>query len=158
MSFSLPIPSCISLGVRRAHLPALLLCVSLSVPLFAQQIQQQVLSISSLEVATETAVPDAAYSHLPLQLEVPEIQKGVLEPRYPVLAERYGVEGRVMVEFGVDEAGRAAYTVIHQSVGYGCDREVLRVIRQARFVPVSDTEGNPVPARYLMSFVFRLDE
>ncbi len=77
--------------------------------------------------------------------------------RYPQRATEAGVQGRVYVAFVVDEKGRVQNPKIVQSLGYGCDEEVLRVIQSARFRP-GTVDGQPVKVRHTLYVDFRLDE
>jgi TonB family protein len=59
--------------------------------------------------------------------------------RYPQAAQANHVEGLVYASFVVDEAGQVVDPTIIRSLGYGCDEEVLRVLRQ--------TSGHWTPAQ-----------
>jgi len=48
--------------------------------------------------------------------------------RYPEQARSAGIEGRVIVEFVVDEEGRVTHAHVARGIGGGCDEEALRVI------------------------------
>ena len=77
--------------------------------------------------------------------------------RYPQRASDAGVEGRVYVAFVVDEKGRVQNPKIVQSLGYGCDEEVLRVIQTARFKP-GTVGGQSVKVRHTLYVDFKLSE
>lgn len=89
--------------------------------------------------------------------EPPELIGGrdVLQARirYPARAREAGVEGRVAVQMIVDETGRMTDPKIVKSLGFGCDQEVLRVMRGARFEP-GRVGGVPVPSRHTLFFDF----
>ena len=56
--------------------------------------------------------------------------------RYPALALRNGIEGRVYVKFVVDETGRVIDLNVVKGIGGGCDEEAVRVLRTlSRFEP-----------------------
>ncbi len=60
------------------------------------------------------------------------IQRAV---RYPASAKEAGIEGRVIVQFIVDEQGRVVDPVVVRGIGAGCDEEAVRAISQVRFRP-----------------------
>ena len=94
----------------------------------------------------------------PARVGLPPLRKPLPEPVYPVAAEQFGVQGRVVAEFVVNRKGRARDIRILHSPGRGCGDEVLRVLRAARFQPALDAEGQPSTQRYVTAFVFRLDD
>ncbi|WP_109832541.1 TonB family protein [Reichenbachiella versicolor] len=51
--------------------------------------------------------------------------------RYPRLAKRMGVEGRVFVQFVVDRDGSLTDIEIIKGIGGGCDEEAVRVVRNS---------------------------
>ncbi len=48
--------------------------------------------------------------------------------RYPEQARNAGIEGRVIVEFVIDEEGRVTMAHVARGIGGGCDEEALRVV------------------------------
>lgn len=70
---------------------------------------------------------------------MPEIKGGQQELyskiKYPKQAQRAGIEGRVIVQFIVDEEGRVTKPQIIRGLGHGLDEEVLRVLQLIRFKP-----------------------
>jgi len=48
--------------------------------------------------------------------------------RYPQQALDAKIEGRVLVEFEIDDNGTVHNPWIKKSLGYGCDEEALRVV------------------------------
>ncbi|MCS6929642.1 MAG: energy transducer TonB [Saprospiraceae bacterium] len=53
--------------------------------------------------------------------------------RYPPEAQAAGIEGRVIVECDINEAGEVVATRVLKGLGYGCDEEAIRVVRLLRF-------------------------
>ncbi|MCS7035930.1 MAG: energy transducer TonB [Saprospiraceae bacterium] len=53
--------------------------------------------------------------------------------RYPPEALAAGVEGRVVVECDISDAGEVVATRVLKGLGYGCDEEAVRVVRLLRF-------------------------
>lgn len=75
--------------------------------------------------------------------------------QYPEEAREAGVEGRVFVQFTVDEQGRVVNPKVMRGLGYGLDKEALRVIRLARFTP-GKHRGRPVKVRMSLPITFQL--
>ncbi len=74
--------------------------------------------------------------------------------RYPALAKKAGIEGRVIVQFVVDEQGRVVDPVVVQGIGAGCDEEAIRAVRRARFRPGTQ-RGTPVKVKMSLPVLFR---
>lgn len=75
--------------------------------------------------------------------------------RYPELARRIGLEGRVFVQFIVDDQGNVVDPVVIRGLGGGLDEEALRAVRQAKFTP-GRQRGQPVHVRMSIPITFRL--
>lgn len=76
---------------------------------------------------------------------------------YPTIARRAGVEGRVVVQFVVDEQGRIVDPFVVRGVGAGADEEALRLVRTLRFAP-GRQRGETVKVQMTLPVVFELDE
>lgn len=91
--------------------------------------------------------------------EMPELIGGIealqKKIKYPEMARQAGVNGRVFVQFVVDEEGNVANPVVLRGIGGGCDEEALRVIKSAKFKP-GKQRGKPVKVQYVIPIVFRL--
>ncbi len=81
-----------------------------------------------------------------------EIQKKIA---YPEIARKAGVEGRVIIQFVVDENGDIIRPEILKSIGGGCDEEALRVVREAKFTP-GKQRGKAVKVRMSLPITFKL--
>ncbi len=81
-----------------------------------------------------------------------EIQKKI---RYPEMARKAGVEGRVILQFIVDENGNVTEPAVVRGIGAGCDREALRVVRQAKFKP-GRQRGKAVKVKMSLPITFKL--
>ena len=66
---------------------------------------------------------------------------------YPEAAQTAGIKGEVIVEFVVGNDGRPTELKISQSLGYGCDEEALRLIREG-----PDWNGTGIRTTYKISF------
>jgi protein TonB len=74
---------------------------------------------------------------------------------YPELAERIGVEGRVIVQFVVDEWGNVVDPVVVWSPHDLLSEAALEAVRQATFRP-GQQGGRPVKVRFSLPVTFRL--
>lgn len=75
---------------------------------------------------------------------------------YPDSAQMYGIQGKVMVEFVIDEEGRLINPKIVRGMGWGCDEEVLRVVGlMPRWKP-GKQKGKPVKVRFVLPIKFQL--
>lgn len=76
---------------------------------------------------------------------------------YPDLARKAGIEGRVFVEFYVDEQGNVRDAHVVRGIGGGCDEEALRVVKNAKFRPGLQ-RGRPVKVHFSLPVVFKLQQ
>ncbi|MFQ5568084.1 MAG: energy transducer TonB [Rhodothermales bacterium] len=83
---------------------------------------------------------------------LPGISKKI---RYPEIARKAGVEGRVIVQFVVDEEGNVSDAIVQRGIGAGCDEEALRVVREAKFKP-GRQRGKPVKVKMSLPITFKL--
>lgn len=76
--------------------------------------------------------------------------------RYPALALRNGVEGRVYAKFVVDETGQVTNISIVKGIGAGCDEEAARVLATLpRFTP-GEQNGRPVKVYFNVPISFQI--
>ncbi|MFP8490237.1 energy transducer TonB [Gracilimonas sp. Q87] len=76
--------------------------------------------------------------------------------KYPEMARRAGIEGRVTVQFIVNEQGKVENARVVRGIGGGCDEEALKAVQQAEFEPGMQ-RGRPVRVQYALSINFRLE-
>ena len=74
---------------------------------------------------------------------------------YPEIAKKAGVEGRVIVQFVVDESGSVVDPQVVRGIGAGCDEEAIRAVRQAKFTP-GKQRGKPVKVKMSLPITFKL--
>ena len=75
---------------------------------------------------------------------------------YPKLAKENNIEGRVVVRFVVEKDGTISNTDILRKLGFGCDEEVIRLIKSMpKWVP-GKQNGKPVRVYYTLPIVFKL--
>lgn len=76
--------------------------------------------------------------------------------KYPKQARRMGVEGKVYVQFIVDQSGNITNIKIMKGIGAGCDEEAKRVIREAPKWKPGKQRGRPVKQKIVVPIVFKL--
>ena len=74
--------------------------------------------------------------------------------KYPEMARRAAIEGRVTIQFIVNEKGRVENPKVIRGIGGGCDEEALKAVMTARFKPGMQ-RGRPVRVQYSLPIVFR---
>jgi protein TonB len=74
---------------------------------------------------------------------------------YPEMARKAGIEGRVFLQFIVNERGEVENPRVVRGIGGGCDEEALKAIRKAKFKPGLQ-RGRPVRVQYNLPVVFKL--
>lgn len=83
--------------------------------------------------------------------DINDIQKQV---RYPSELKDSGIEGRVMVNFIVNQFGEVENPEIVSGLHESADREAIRVVQQLQFNP-GLMNGVPIRVRYSMPVFFR---
>lgn len=77
--------------------------------------------------------------------------------RYPELASRVGVEGKVMVSFTVEKSGSISNMRVLKSIGGGCDEEAMRVVALTAGKWIAGKQnGKAVKVNMSIPIVFRL--
>lgn len=76
--------------------------------------------------------------------------------KYPVVAQENGVQGRVIINFVVDDDGSISHVKVAKSVDPALDREAMRVVEtMPKWIP-GKQNGECVRVRYSVPVVFRL--
>lgn len=76
---------------------------------------------------------------------------------YTEMARRAGIEGRVTVQFIVNENGDVEKAEVVRGIGGGLDESALAAVKEATFEPGMQ-KGQPVRVRYALSVNFRLED
>ena len=75
--------------------------------------------------------------------------------KYPEMAKRAGIEGRVFVQFVVNEQGTVTSPVVARGIGGGADEEALRCVAEVRFKPGLQ-RGRPVKVKFSLPVTYKL--
>jgi protein TonB len=92
-----------------------------------------------------TMIPDNTQGMINLQRSI----------TYPEIAKKAGVEGRVIVQFVVDEQGNVRDPVVVRGIGAGCDEEAIKAVLDVKFRP-GRQRGQPVQVKMSLPITFRL--
>ncbi len=91
--------------------------------------------------------------------QMPELIGGLAELqrsiKYPQMARKAGIDGRVIVQFIVTENGDVENPRVIRGIGGGCDEEALRAVKKAKFNP-GKQRGKAVRVQYSLPVIFQL--
>ena len=82
------------------------------------------------------------------------IQKKI---KYPEIAKRAGIEGRVYIEAFIDEKGNVTKTTVLKGIGAGCDEAAMNAIKKVKFTP-GRQRGKPVKVQVSVPVIFKLSD
>ncbi len=78
--------------------------------------------------------------------------------QYPSAARKNGIEGNVILSFSIDEDSIPENITINRSLGYGCDEEAIRLIREGpNWIPYQ-MNGKIMEKQVTLSIEFIMDE
>ena len=78
--------------------------------------------------------------------------------KYPILAQRSNIQGRVYIEFVVEKDGSLTDIKTMKGIGGGCDEEACRIIGNAPKWNPGKQRGQPVRVKMVIPIYFRLEE
>jgi TonB family protein len=78
-----------------------------------------------------------------------------VDPSYPEIAVRAQVEGSVVLDVGIDEAGRVTDIQVTRGLPFGLSEAAANAVRQWRYRPARGPEG-PIPSRKTVRILFTL--
>ncbi len=76
--------------------------------------------------------------------------------RYPPAARENGIEGRVVLQFVVDESGNISDIQVLRDIGGGCAEEAVRVVKSMPPWKAGKQNGNPVKVYFKLPVTFKL--
>lgn len=93
--------------------------------------------------------------------QMPQLKGGLASIQkcvnYPDMARRAGIEGRVIVQFIVNEKGSVEEPKVVRGIGGGADKEAIRCVKNADFVP-GQQRGEPVRVQFSVPVVYNLSK
>jgi protein TonB len=121
------------------------------------------LPVGNGEAVTSSGMKEKPYTFVEQMPELPggggqlaivaAIQKAV---KYPGLALRNGVEGKVFVSFTVNPKGEVVDVAIVKGLGYGLDEETMRAIRTLpKFIP-GKQNGREVSVSFTVPVTYKI--
>ena len=78
------------------------------------------------------------------------------EVRYPEIARKAGVEGKVFVQFVVGQDGKIRDVAVVRGIGGGCDEEAIRLVNSMPPWVPGKQNGRAVSVRFSMPITFKL--
>ena len=75
---------------------------------------------------------------------------------YPELAREHAIEGSVMLQFSIDTSGKVSSIQVTEKVGFGCDKEALRIAQFLTSWIPAQTGPNLVPSTIYLPIQFGL--
>jgi len=76
--------------------------------------------------------------------------------KYPEIAKRAGIEGKVFVQSFIDENGNVTEAKVIKGIGTGCDEAALNAVKSTKFTP-GKQKGIPVKVQVLIPIMFKLE-
>ncbi len=77
--------------------------------------------------------------------------------KYPAEARKAKIQGRVFVNFIVEKDGSISHVKILRGIGYGCDKEAVKAVKNMpRWIP-GQQKGKPVRVEYNLPIKFSLE-
>ena len=74
---------------------------------------------------------------------------------YPPIARKAAIEGRVILEITINSEGKLSNAVVAKGIGFGCDKEALRVMKLWEDWNPGKQRGKPRTIRMYVPLVFR---
>ena len=78
--------------------------------------------------------------------------------KYPEMAKKNKIEGRVFVTFVVEKDGQVSSAKILRDIGGGCGEEALRVVNSMPKWKPGTQRGNPVRVQFNLPIMFQLQK
>jgi TonB family protein len=126
-----------------------------SIPISADSLRKERQSL-------EKPDKDGIYQMAEKMPQFPGGEKALLEYighnlKYPRIAQRNGIQGRVIIRFVIDEEGKVKNVNVLRGLDADCDYEALRVITNLpNFIP-AEQKGEKVSVYFTIPITFRLN-
>jgi len=76
-------------------------------------------------------------------------------PVYPMMARRFGKEGKVVLRLTIDEKGNLLNVEVLEKAGYGFTEAAVEAAKKSTFLPAKK-DGKPIPCRAILPVKFQL--
>ena len=77
---------------------------------------------------------------------------------YPKEAREHKIKGKVLVRFEIDPQGKINNVSVVKGLGYGCDEEAIRVIKNLPAWKPATVNGKPIKSALRIPIVFNYQE
>lgn len=119
-------------------------------------------SIDSLKQVENNTDKNRVYEQVEKMPQFPGGEKALLDyisrnMRYPTEASRYGIQGKIVVEFIINELGKVSDVSVLHGIDPDIDYEGLRVISSLPDWLPGEENGKKVSVRYTIPLTFRLE-
>jgi TonB family protein len=122
-----------------------------------------ILLISFTVKSQDTQKKDSVYTTVDVQPEFPGGYKalgkyvdGRKSHKYPKEARKNKIEGKVFVEFIINEDGACSDFKVVKGIGYGCDEAAVEAFKKMPKWNPALVNGKPVKIRVQMGYDYRL--
>jgi protein TonB len=140
-----------------------------------EEILEEVDITIDVEVTEEMTVEDVVFEEVEIEEVAEEIFFAVESPpapvggmktfyqyvgkniNYPNQARRAGIQGRVFLKFVVNADGAITDITLLKGIGYGCDEEAIKVLRNAPKWQAGKQRGKPVRVFMTLPITFQLN-
>lgn len=111
------------------------------------------------ETASETTSETTSVVEVPASFpggEAALLRYIVQHLKYPAIALQQELQGIVIVEFTIDEEGKASKATIIKSLSKECDQEAIRVVQSLPPFKPATIKGKPVATRFTLPLRFQI--
>ncbi len=110
-----------------------------------------------------TVASDSIYTNVDVLPEFPGGRKALgkyvdsgKNHKYPKEARKNGIEGKVIVQFVINEDGTCSNFNVIKGIGYGCDEEAVRAFKKMPKWNPGLVKGKPVKVLMQMGYLYKL--
>lgn len=148
-------------SARKAYLESLESFERLKYP--EKVVEEDVEEVAEPESVTESFDEDEVFAFVEESAEFPggvDSLHAFLEAsiQYPELAMRYGIEGKVFVQFVVEKDGSISNIKVLREIGAGCSEEAVRVIKMMPKWQPAKVRGKAVRFHFILPVPFSLEK
>jgi protein TonB len=115
-----------------------------------------------LYIAGDNVATDSVYTTVDIQPEFPGGRKALgkyvdgKNHRYPEEAQKNRIEGKVVIQFIINEDGTPSDFEVIEGIGYGCDEAALEAFKKMPKWKPGLVDGVPVKVRTRMGYMYKL--